>query len=502
MADFKNAMKMNYGQGLDQDSILDLALETVGNLKKQGKEVGEPAARSHPHQFLRSFSCRKRSAKNTRDLSDDQALPKFGNDIDEVDEFAREAAYCYSKPIETYRTRAAASIRPACIRYLRMYRSARRPAPRRTGVWPTRRWRTAFHPMSARIQRPDRRLQLRGESGSRHRSNGTLFNMKFHPSALSGQAGLDNFVNMIRGFFDQKGMHMQFNVVDKQTLLDAQKHPEKYQHLVVRVAGYSALFTTLSRSLQDDIISRTEQTSSYTQEMYGRSYLTTKGRIFDIQRYSIHDGNGIRTIVFLKGCFLRCRWCCNPESQRHDIETMIVQGKEKVIGRDVTVAEVMETVEKDRVYYRRSGLGGMTLSGGEILFQPEFALALLKGAKDHGLTTAVESTANADWSKIEPLLPYLDQYLMDIKHMNSKKHREYTGVPTSGFSRTRGRSPSQVRRSFPSVSPPFPASTTVPRRSRPLRHSPTSSRASRPSTFCLTTDWARTSIPDWAGNTS
>ena len=156
-------------------------------------------------------------------------------------------------------------------------------------------------------------------------------------------------------------------------------------------------------------------------------YLTTKGRIFDIQRYSIHDGYGIRTIVFLKGCFLHCRWCCNPESQRHDIETMIVQGKEKVIGRDVTVAEVMEIVEKDRDYYRRSG-GGMTLSGGEILFQPDFALALLRAAKERGISTAVESTACAKWEVIEPLLPYLDQYLMDIKHMNSEKHRQFTGI--------------------------------------------------------------------------
>ena len=90
-------------------------------------------------------------------------------------------------------------------------------------------------------------------------SNGTLFNQKFHPSALSGREGLEKFVALIRGYFDQKGMHMQFNVVDRQTLLDAQEHPEKYKHLVVRVAGYSALFTTLSRSLQDDIIRRTEQ---------------------------------------------------------------------------------------------------------------------------------------------------------------------------------------------------------------------------------------------------
>ena len=90
-------------------------------------------------------------------------------------------------------------------------------------------------------------------------SNGTLFNQKFHPSALAGREGLEKFVALIRTYFDQKGMHMQFNVVDRATLIDAQKHPEKYAHLVVRVAGYSALFTTLSRSLQDDIIRRTEQ---------------------------------------------------------------------------------------------------------------------------------------------------------------------------------------------------------------------------------------------------
>ncbi|MBQ9599356.1 MAG: glycyl radical protein, partial [Clostridia bacterium] len=90
-------------------------------------------------------------------------------------------------------------------------------------------------------------------------SNGTLYNQKFHPSALSGIEGLKNFAAYIRAYFDQKGMHMQFNVVSKETLLDAQKHPENYKSLVVRVAGYSALFTTLSRSLQDDIIARTEQ---------------------------------------------------------------------------------------------------------------------------------------------------------------------------------------------------------------------------------------------------
>lgn len=157
-----------------------------------------------------------------------------------------------------------------------------------------------------------------------------------------------------------------------------------------------------------------------------KDYLNVSGRIFDIQRYSIHDGVGIRTIVFLKGCALRCQWCCNPESQEFAIETMMVNGKPKTIGRDVTVREVMETVKRDMPYYGRSG-GGITLSGGECLLQPEFAAALLHAAKDLGITTAIESMGFARFDVIKSLLPYLDTYLMDIKHMNPAKHKEFTG---------------------------------------------------------------------------
>lgn len=155
-------------------------------------------------------------------------------------------------------------------------------------------------------------------------------------------------------------------------------------------------------------------------------YLQTKGRIFDIQRYSIHDGNGIRTIVFLKGCGLRCRWCCNPESQEYKIQTMLVQGKPKIIGTDVTVAEVMDTVMKDRTFYRRTG-GGLTLSGGEMLNQPEFAAALLRAARAAGITTAVETTGRGKWETVAAILPDIDQCLMDIKHMDTEKHQAYTG---------------------------------------------------------------------------
>lgn len=153
--------------------------------------------------------------------------------------------------------------------------------------------------------------------------------------------------------------------------------------------------------------------------------LSVQGRIFDIQRFSTHDGPGVRTIVFLKGCALRCRWCCNPESQSFDVETMMQNGKPKVIGKDVTVGEVLKEVLQDRPYYNRSG-GGITLSGGESLLQPDFAVALLKACKDSGVNTAIETTGFASADVIKRFLPYLDTVLMDIKHINPQKHKEFT----------------------------------------------------------------------------
>ena len=150
-----------------------------------------------------------------------------------------------------------------------------------------------------------------------------------------------------------------------------------------------------------------------------------RGRIFDIQRYSLHDGTGIRTIVFLKGCYLRCRWCCNPESQSYDIQEMTMNGVKKTVGRDVTVEEVMREVRRDLPYYRRSG-GGMTLSGGEALSQPDFAEALLRAASGESIHTAIETAGFADKTVLDRVLPYLDQVLMDIKHINGEKHREFT----------------------------------------------------------------------------
>ena len=156
-------------------------------------------------------------------------------------------------------------------------------------------------------------------------------------------------------------------------------------------------------------------------------YLNEKGRIFDIQRFSVHDGEGIRTIIFLKGCPLRCRWCCNPEGQIYDIQQMQKGEKIETIGKDTSVREIIEKIERDRVYYRRSQ-GGVTLSGGECMTQPRFATAILRACKDRGLTTAIETTSFTSRENLEMILPYVDCFLNDIKHMDSAKHKEFTGV--------------------------------------------------------------------------
>ena len=157
------------------------------------------------------------------------------------------------------------------------------------------------------------------------------------------------------------------------------------------------------------------------------SIAATVGRIFDIQRFSLHDGPGIRTIVFFKGCPLRCRWCCNPEGQDWQAHTLEMPGKPpKQMGRDVTAQEVMETVLRDMPYYARSG-GGLTLSGGEALGQPDFARALLQLAHEAGINTCIETTGYAPREVILSVLPHVDTVLMDIKHMDAQKHEAHTG---------------------------------------------------------------------------
>ena len=204
------------------------------------------------------------------------------------------------------------------------------------------------------------------------------------------------------------------------------------------------------------------------------------GNIFDIQRFCVHDGPGIRTTVFFKGCPLRCQWCHNPESHEKNISVAYYDGKcivcgacvdvcenkchvfenadglshgrpkhkikrdgcikcgecsracpsgaLELLGREVSVDDVMREVVRDKMFYGNSG-GGMTVSGGEPLIQGEFLLALLKSAKEQGIHTCIETCGFASAETLESVVPYTDLFLYDIKETDSERHKALTGVP-------------------------------------------------------------------------
>jgi len=196
-----------------------------------------------------------------------------------------------------------------------------------------------------------------------------------------------------------------------------------------------------------------------------------KEMVFNIQKFSINDGPGIRTTVFLKGCMLRCLWCHNPESNHpgpqlmfhpakcigcgsclsscpNGLHTMGDGGEHlidrahcvgcgicadhcigalEIAGKEMTTEEILEEVMKDKPFYDNSG-GGMTVSGGEPLMHPAFTLSLLKGAKELGLHTCIETCGYASWEHIRALIPYVDIFLWDVKETDSSLHKQYTGV--------------------------------------------------------------------------
>ncbi len=156
--------------------------------------------------------------------------------------------------------------------------------------------------------------------------------------------------------------------------------------------------------------------------------MKSRGIVFDIQRFSIHDGPGIRTTVFFKGCPLHCAWCHNPESWLKTPQVMVKEnGETKLSGREMTVSEVMCEVMADVCYYKNSG-GGMTVSGGEPMLQFAFLQELLKASKRLGIHNCIETSGFAEKEKFEEIVEYVDVFLFDVKHTNDDEHKKYTGV--------------------------------------------------------------------------
>lgn len=260
LLELKEALENNFGESVPQKQVQEITVKIASELAKAGKTVDDKAIQ----EIIKSVKSASSEGPNAekyrriKELIDE--VPKFGNDIPEVDEFARDVAYTYTKPLETYKNPRGGIFQAGLYPV-----SANVPLGAQTGATPD--GRLAYTPVADGVS-PSAGKDTHGPTAACNSvskldhfiaSNGTLFNMKFHPSALKGRSGLEAFCALVRAYFDQKGSHIQFNVVDRETLLDAQKNPEKYKGLVVRVAGYSALFTTLSKSLQDDIINRTEQ---------------------------------------------------------------------------------------------------------------------------------------------------------------------------------------------------------------------------------------------------
>ena len=266
ISELKYALDTNFGKEDSLTNIIDLidtskndfTQMTTENLVDLLKDL-LVKGNLDPSKPIPSNTDTKKDGEYIRQLLINGA-PKFGNDIDEVDYMVRNVALVYCEEVQKYTNPRGGTFQPGLYPVSANVSCGLDTCASADGRYTGEPLADGVSPVSGRDKNgPTAALNSVAKLDHHIASNGTLLNQKFHPSALEGKEGLRNLSALVRGYFDQKGMHVQFNVVSRDMLLDAQKYPDKYKNLVVRVAGYSAHFVSLDKVIQEDIIARTEQ---------------------------------------------------------------------------------------------------------------------------------------------------------------------------------------------------------------------------------------------------
>ena len=401
-------------------------------------------------------------------------LPKYGNDKKEVDALAKQIADHFLARVNAFRGPENTLLYPG------LYNIDFKIFANVTGATPDgRRFRDAIaehcSPTPGAAKKgPTAILNSASTLPMKEGFASSVLHLTLDKNGYSMGADRIKIIDtLLRASEKKKIPVLSITMYDKAELLDAQLHPEKHQDLIVRVWGFQARFTELDKELQDHIINRIS-----SQEW--RQRVEQTAMVMDIQRFSIHDGPGIRTTVFLKGCHMSCLWCHNPESQYAKPQLMFYEAqcigcgrcvkkcirytfKKKtrpntqnhvlyepdlkicrdceqmrscaencpsealrLCGRTMTVQEVMTEIEKDVDCYIDGG--GVTFSGGEPLLQSAFLKEILPKCAEKKISVCLDTTLEVMWEKIEPLLPYVGLFLVDVKILNPEKASVYQGI--------------------------------------------------------------------------
>lgn len=270
------------------------------------------------------------------------------------------------------------------------------------------------------------------------------------PTALGAPENRkENLVTLLDGYFMRNGHHVNINVLNRSVLADAHRHPEKYPNLTIRVSGYAVRFNRLTAEQREEVMARTMHSSSVASaatinmkksaqsamlaKVNGAKVLPTsegvKGSVFSVDSFTTMDGPGIRTNIFLQGCPKKCVFCCNPETQE-------LADPEKHPEYAMTDNEIAEMLDHYKTFLAPKN-GGVTMSGGEALVQPDFVSAVFQRVHDMGLTTCLDTACHGNKRTWDKVLPHTDYVLLCLKGMDNEIAAKVAGAPATTMSRSK-----------------------------------------------------------------